>query len=84
MLVHELAVAVDVHRLAALFGQLDRELDGKAVRRGERERVVRRDRRLTGQLLEALEAARERLLEPLLLGLDLAARSSSASRRSSG
>ncbi len=65
-------VAVDVHRLTPLFGQLDGELDGKAVRGGERERVVRRDRRLTGQLLEALEAAGECLQEALLLGLDLA------------
>ncbi len=72
MLGHELAVAVDVHRLAPLLGQLDGEFDGKAVGRRERERVVRRDRRLIGQLLEALEAARERLLEPLFLGLDLA------------
>ena len=83
MLGHELAIAVDVHRLAPLFRQLVGELDREAVGGGERKRIVRRDGRLIGQLLEALEAAGERLFESCFLGLDLAL-DVSASRRSSG
>ena len=67
---HPGAVVVDVDRLAALLGELDRELEREAVGRREREGVLARDRVLAGELLEHLQAALERLAEPLLLGLD--------------
>ena len=67
---HPRAVVVDVDRLAALLGELDRELEREAVGGGERERVLARDRVLAGELLEDLEAALERLAEALLLCLD--------------
>ena len=63
------AVVVDVDRLAALLGELDRELEREAVGGGERERVLARDRVLAGELLEDLEPALERLAEALLLRL---------------
>ncbi len=44
MPLHLDAVAVDVDRLAPLLGELDRELEREAVRRGERERLLARDR----------------------------------------
>ena len=70
MLRHPLAVGVDIDRLAPLLGELHRELEREAVRGGERERIVARDRILPGELLEDLETALERLAEPLLLRLD--------------
>ena len=63
------AVVVDVDGLPALLGELDRELEREAVRGGEREGVLARDRLLAGELLEDLQPALERLLEALLLGL---------------
>ena len=44
MLAPSRAVAVDVDRLAALLRELDRELEREAVRGGERERLLARDR----------------------------------------
>ncbi len=57
-----------VHREAALAGELRRQLDGEAVGRGQRERVLGRDRALRGDLVEEAHPARERLREALLLG----------------
>ena len=51
----------------ALLGELLRQLDREAVRRGEHERVLGRDRVLARELLEHLQPARERLAEALLL-----------------
>ena len=67
MSAHLLAVAVDVDRLAALLRELDGELEREAVGRGERERLLARDHGAGAELLEQLEAALERLGEPLLL-----------------
>ena len=79
------AVAVDVDRLAALLGELDGQLDGKAVRRGEREGILAGDPPLSGELLEQLQPPLERLAEALLLGahdaLDLVARCAAAPDR---
>ena len=61
------AIPVDVDRLAALSGELDRELDGEPVRRGERECLLAGDRLAGLELLEQLEPALERLSEALLL-----------------
>ena len=76
MPLHRQLVAVDVDRLAALLGELDRELEREAVGRGERERVLAGDRTVACKLVEDLHAALERLGEALLLGahdaLDLA------------
>ena len=69
MLRHPDAVVVDVDGLAALLGELDRELEREAVGGGERERVLARDRVLAGEVVEHLQPALERLAEPLLLGL---------------
>ena len=81
---HPGAVVVDVDGLAALLGELDRELEREAVGGGERERVLARDRVLAGELVEDLEAALERLAEALLLRLDDRARSRAACSTSSG
>ncbi len=59
-------VAVDVHLLAALAGELDGQLDREAVGRGEPERVLTGDV-AAGQLLELPHAAVDRLAEALLL-----------------
>ena len=67
MPLHLDAVAVDVDGLAPLLGELDRELERKPVRRGEREGLLARDRLVGTELLEELEPALERLEEPLLL-----------------
>src|SRR5581483_1434419 len=70
VLLHQLAEAVDVDRLAALLGQLDRELDRKPERGREPERLLTRDRLARRELLELLHPARERLAEALLLEPD--------------
>src|SRR5262249_54018580 len=70
VLLHQLAEAVDVDRLAPLLGELDGELDREAERRRERERFVARDRVLARELLELPGSPRERLAEPLLLEAD--------------
>ena len=67
MTLHLDAIPVDVDRLPALAGELDRELDGKAVGRGERERLLAGDRLVGPELLEQPEPALERLSEALLL-----------------
>ena len=67
VLLHQVAEAVHVERLAALLGELLRELDRETVGRDERERVVGGDRLLAGEVFEHLHAARERLGELLLL-----------------
>ena len=56
---HQLAEPVDVDRLPALLGELFGQLDREPERCGERERVVGRDRRLPGELVEDLEPARK-------------------------
>ena len=70
MLLHQLAEAVDVDRLASLLGELLRQLDREAEGRRQRERLVGVDRRAAGERLELLEAALERLAEALLLVAD--------------
>ena len=72
---HQLAEAVDVDGLAALLGELLRQLDREAVGGGEREGVLARDRLAAGELLELLQAALQRLAEALLLDADDARRS---------
>ena len=67
VLLHQVVEPVQVERLAALLGELLRELDREAVRGDERERILGGDRLLAGQFLEHLHAARERLGELLLL-----------------
>ncbi len=47
-----------------------RELDREAVGRGEREGLLAGDRLAAGELVELLQAARERLAEALLLEPD--------------
>src|SRR5207247_4439859 len=64
---HQLAEAIDIDRLTALFRELDGQLDREAERRGKQERVLAGDRALAGELLELLQAAGERLAEALLL-----------------
>ena len=75
MALHLRPVAVHVHRLTPLLRELDGELEGEPVRRGQRERLLTRDRLVAGEPLEELEASLERLSEALLLrpddGLDL-------------
>ncbi len=61
------SVSVDVDGLPALLGELDRQLDREAVRGGEGERVFPADRLSTGQLVEELQAALDRLRETLFL-----------------
>ena len=70
MLAHPGAIVVDVDRLAALLGEIDRQLEREAIGRCERECVLARDRVLAGELLEDLEAALERLAEARFLRLD--------------
>ena len=67
MALHLLAIRVDVHRLAALLRELDGELERESVRRGERERLLARDRLARAEVVEEPEAALERLREALLL-----------------
>src|SRR5206468_3474836 len=67
VLFHQLAEAIDIDRLTALFRELDGQLDREAERRGKHERVLAGDRALAGELLELLQAAGERLAEALLL-----------------
>ena len=68
MALHRDLIPVDVDRLAALLGELDRELDREAIGRGQRERVLAGDGALAGEFVEELRAALERLGEALLLG----------------
>ena len=70
MLLHQLAKAVDVDGLPALLGELDRELDRKAVGRRERERVLAADPFGARELVEQAHPAHERLVEPLLFRPD--------------
>src|SRR5207237_5887137 len=66
VLLHQLAEPVDVDRLPALLGELDRQLDREAESRRELECLLARDRALAGELVELLHAACERLAEPPL------------------
>ena len=67
VLLHQLAEAVDVDGLAALLGELLRQLDREPVGRGERERVLGVDRGRARRARRRPLPARERLGEPLLL-----------------
>ena len=67
---HPLAVVVDVDRLPALLRELDVSSSGKPYVAASVNASSPGDRLLPGELLEDLEAALERLAEPLLLGPD--------------
>ena len=68
VVLHQPRVLLVVDAEAALARELHRQLDRKAVRRCERERVVAGDLPARRRLVEQLHAALERLAEPLLLG----------------
>jgi hypothetical protein len=68
VLLHEVAEAVHVDRLAALLRELLRQLDREAVGGREIERILRLDGLPARQLVEDLHPTRERLAELLLLG----------------
>src|SRR5262249_34890083 len=61
---------VDVDRLTAFLGELNRHLEGKAVGRGECERLLARDDLLARELVEELRAPLERLTKAFLFGAD--------------
>ena len=69
MLLHVAGELVRVDGLAALLRELDGQLDREAVGRRQGERLLTGDRVAPRELLEDLEAARERLGEALLLVL---------------
>jgi hypothetical protein len=69
MLLHQPGELLLVHAQAALARELQRELDGKAVRRGEGEGRLAADvAPADSRFLEDLHATLERLAEALLLG----------------
>ena len=68
VLLHEVREALFIEGEAALARELARQLDREAVRRRELEGVAASDLALRGDLLEKTQAARERLVEALLLG----------------
>ena len=68
MLGHALLEVVFVHGNSPLERELARELERKAVGRGQVERLLAGDRAARGNLLEELHPARQRLGEALFLG----------------
>ena len=67
LLLHQRVEPSTVDGAAALLGDLAREVDREAERVVQEERVVAGDVALVEDAVEQVEAARERLAEPLLL-----------------